>query len=139
LGAILYALLTGRPPFQAANVMDTLLQVLEQEPVPPRHLNLKVPQDLETICLKCLEKESRRRYESAAALSEELRRYLEGKPILARPLGPVARTWRWCRRNPAVASLTAVAVLLLLVGTVVSSSFAVMATQRAELAMREQQ
>ena len=106
LGATLYALVTGRPPFQAATAMDTVLQVVSDEPVPPRRLNASIPRDLETICLKCLEKEPARRYASAAALAEDLRRYLAGEPILARRGSAPERAWRWCHRNPAVASLT---------------------------------
>jgi WD40 repeat protein len=111
LGAILYNALTARPPFQADNSVDTLLQVLEEEPVSPRQLNPKVPRDLETICLKCLNKDRRRRYGSAQELAEELDRFLEGRPILARPAGKLERLWRWSKRRPAVAALIAVSVL----------------------------
>ena len=114
LGAILYSLLTGRPPFQADNPLDTLMQVLEREPVSPRTLNPKIPQDLETICLKCLEKDRHRRYASAQELGEEFQRFLSGEPIHARPISTTARAWRWCKRKPAMASLWAAVALLLL-------------------------
>ena len=107
LGALLYALLTGRPPFQAANVMETLKQVLEREPVSPRDLNPTVDRDLETISLKCLDKVPVRRYASARNVADDLRRYLNREPITARPVGRIERGWRWCRRHPARAGMLA--------------------------------
>jgi serine/threonine protein kinase/WD40 repeat protein len=112
LGAILYATLTARPPFQAASIAETLRQAVERDPVPPRALNPSVPRDLETIVLKCLRKSPGDRYPSAAALAEELRRFLAGEPIVARPAGPWERMVRWCHRQPVAASLAAVATLL---------------------------
>jgi WD40 repeat protein/serine/threonine protein kinase len=107
LGAILYECLTGRPPFKAATVMDTVLQVLHDEPVPPRRLNPAVAYDLETICLKCLEKDPRRRYAMALELARDLEHFLEQKPILARPVSLWERGVKWARRRPALAAMAA--------------------------------
>jgi serine/threonine protein kinase/Tfp pilus assembly protein PilF len=111
LGALLYALLTGRPPFQAATVLETLEQVRLQEPVRPTQLQPKVPRDLETICLKCLQKEPRKRYASAEALAEDLRCFLAGEPIRARPTSVKERGLKWVKRRPMAAALAAVVTL----------------------------
>ncbi len=118
LGATLYCVLSGRPPFQASSAIQTMKQVLESDAIPLRQLNPAVDRDLETICMKCLDKSPARRYESAAALADELKRYLEGRPILARPVSLPERVTRWCRRNPLVASLIGVSFAAVLFGVV---------------------
>ncbi|MBA4192192.1 MAG: hypothetical protein C0467_29815 [Planctomycetaceae bacterium] len=116
LGVILYELLTARVPFQGATPVETMCLVRDQEPVSPRQLQPKLSRDLETICLKCLQKEPANRYATTEALADDLARWREGRPILARPVGPVERTLRMARRNPAVAALSLSVVFVSLVG-----------------------
>ena len=117
LGAVLYALLTGRAPFGGSSVVETLEAVRNTPPVPPGRHNAGVPRDLETICLKCLEKDPRRRYPTAQGLADDLRAWLENRPIVARRVGPAERAWLWCRRRPAIAALSAAVALALIGGT----------------------
>jgi WD40 repeat protein/predicted Ser/Thr protein kinase len=139
LGGILYELLTGRPAFRADSVLETLRQVQTQDPVPPCRLRVRVPRDLETICLKCLRKEPARRYCSALDLAEDLERFLAGKPIQARRTGGLERAWRWCRRNPALASLgTGVAALLLVIAGGATGSAVWLAAERDAAQSAEQ-
>lgn len=116
LGAILYHLITGRPPFQAESLTTLLQQVIESDPLAPRSLNPGIPCDLETICVKCLEKEPQRRYDTAQALADDLDRFLNREPVQARPIGSADRAWRWCRRRPVLASLVTALVLVLILG-----------------------
>jgi WD40 repeat protein len=116
LGAILYELLTGRPPFRAATAVDTILQVIHDDPVPPAQLQSKTPLDLDRICMKCLEKGPGRRYASAWELAEDLRRFQEGRPIKARPVGAGERVVKWVKRRPVVAALLGLVVLLTAAG-----------------------
>ena len=137
LGAILFHLLTARPPFHAASVPEVLRQLIEAEPLSPRLLNPAVPRDLETICLKCLTKEPQRRYASARKLAEDLDRFLCDEPVVARPASALEKSWRSCRRHPAVAGLSAAVLLLLLFVTVGSLWSAWRLKTARELAVRE--
>jgi hypothetical protein len=116
LGAILYELLTGRPPFVGGSVLESVRQTLSDDPVPPRRLRPTVPRDLETICLHCLHKDPARRYGSAEALADDLDRFLAGEPIRARPVGRLERAAKWARRRPAAATLVALGVFGVLLG-----------------------
>jgi serine/threonine-protein kinase len=139
LGAVLYELVTGRPPFKGETPTETQLQVIHHDPVPPSRLNPRVSRDLETICLKCLEKDPKRRYATAGALADDLRRLEEGQPIKARPVGWAERSWRWCRRKPASAALIATA--LVSVGLALAGARWLeqqQAERRAETAQHEQ-
>jgi tetratricopeptide (TPR) repeat protein/predicted Ser/Thr protein kinase len=111
LGAILYEMLTGRPPFKSETAMDTMLQVLYADPVPPSFLRAKLPRDVETICMKCLQKDPAQRYATALALADDLQRFLDDKPIVARPVSAAVRTWKWVKRHPALTGGMAVVAL----------------------------
>ncbi len=132
LGAILYELLTGRPPFRAATVLETLDQVKHAEPVPPTRLVPGLPRDAETVCLKCLEKDPSKRYGSADALAEDLRRFLEDRPIRSRPIPSYERSWRWCRRNRTMASLIGLAATLTVLVAIVSTVAALVSIRQLD-------
>jgi len=134
LGAILYECLTGRPPFQGATALETLDQVREHDPVPPRRLAPNVPRDLETVCLKCLHKDPRRRYRTATGLARDLERFLAGKPVLARRPTPTEHASRWVRRNPLLATilLSCLTGLLLLVAGAIWHTLRLEATLASE-------
>jgi serine/threonine protein kinase/tetratricopeptide (TPR) repeat protein len=121
LGAVLYQILTGRPPFLTDRPLETVMQVIHNDPVAPRQMQPAIPVDLETICLKALQKEQATRYQTCRELQEDLQRFLNGEPILARPVSRLERTVRWCRRNPAVAASSSAALLLLVAVAVIST------------------
>lgn len=135
LGAMLYCLLTGRPPFQAPTVLELLQQVKSQEPVSPKRLTPNLPVDLETVCLKCLDKDPERRYESAQELADDLGRFLEGRPVVARPIGQAERFLRWCKRYPLIAGLMAAVIISLSLGAGFSTYYAIAAGRRAKEAI----
>jgi WD40 repeat protein len=139
LGAILYELLTGRPPFKAETPLETLLQVVEREPERPRALNPAMDPDLETVCLKCLEKDARRRYGSAEALADDLERWSAGEPIEARPAGAWERTRKWARRRPALAALIAVSAGAALGVAILTSLFTLQLRGALEATRRQEE
>ncbi len=138
LGAVLYAMLTGRPPYQGGSVAETLEWVLERPPERPGIVNRLVTRDLETICLKCLEKDPKRRYESAASLANDLSRFVRGETILARPVGRIEALWRGCQRNPVAAAMVTALVALLVTSSVIgtAAAFWYKATARRESGLR---
>ena len=136
LGATLYHLLTGHPPFQGESVAHTLDQVLHQEPVPPRVINPRTPQDLETICLKCLQKDPERRFATARGVADELHRFLKGEPIHSRPVGSMEKLWRFFKRKPALSTLASAAFLLLLV-VAIGSPITAWRIRKSELKLAE--
>ena len=140
IGAIMYELLTGRPPFQASTPLDTIRKVVDEEPAAPRRFNDTIDTDLETICLRCLQKNPAARYSSAEELAGDLERWLEGKAILARPVGRLEQIWRWSRREPALAGAIALSVILLLtlaLGSGVAALRISQAEREAKAGLRE--
>jgi serine/threonine protein kinase len=138
LGAILYEMLTGRPPFKGATALDTVIQVLHEEPVRPSRLRPRLPHDLETICLKCLNKDPSRRYGSAELLADDLQRFRKGKPILGRPVSIPERAWKWARRRPLTAALLVGMILSVVLGFAGVTWQWQEARQARDLALEEQ-
>ena len=138
LGATLYCLLTGRPPFQSHKTLDTLMAVLRSEPVPPSRLNERVPRDLELICLKCMAKRPLDRYQSAHELAEELKRFLDGDPVIVHPVGAVGRFVRWMRREPKSAVIAAGFVISFTAALVISVYYNIQLNMQRNIALHEQ-
>ena len=125
IGAILYHMLVGRPPFQSAVPIETLLQVKHNEPTSPRQINPAIPLDLETLCMKCLRKESTNRYADCDAIADEIKRFIDDRPIKARPVSKIEQYWRWCKRHKTISRLATAFVAVLIIGSVVSTVFGV--------------
>ncbi|MCA9072326.1 MAG: protein kinase, partial [Planctomycetaceae bacterium] len=139
LGVILYEILTGKRPFQDCNLQTLLVRIVSEPAPSPRTLEKSIPKDLETICLKCLEKQPSKRFESAQELADEIHRFLRGEPIVSRPISEMERVYRWCQRNPTAATLFMAVLVTGLLGGVVSGTFSYLTKQRmlAEAQERE--